>query len=41
MKVTITGFAKQQIYIADDQIVVVDFWDARREPEALAAQVKE
>ena len=39
--VVIAKLNKMVYYIADDQIVVVDFWDVRREPEALAAQVKE
>ena len=39
--VVVTKLNKMIYRIADDKIEVVDFWDVRREPKALAAQVKE
>ena len=39
--VVITKLNKMIYHIADNHIEVVDFWDVRREPNALAAQVKE
>lgn len=39
--IVVTKLNKMIYHIADDHIEVVDFWDVRREPKALAAQVKE
>ena len=39
--IVVTKLNKMIYRIADDHIEVVDFWDVRREPKALAAQVKE
>lgn len=38
--IVITKQCKLIYYIEDETIFIVDFWDVRREPEALAAQVK-
>ena len=36
----VVGHLNKIVYcIIDNQISIVDFWDTRREPEALAAQV--
>lgn len=38
--VVISGLSKLVYYVEDDVIYVTAFWDTRREPKALAAQVK-
>lgn len=39
--IIINGLSKMVYRIDEDVIHIVAFWDTRREPEALAAQVKE
>ena len=39
--VVVTKLNKMIYRIADDRIEVVDFWDTRQEPKALASRLKE
>ena len=38
--IIINGLSKLIYFVEGDTVYIADFWDVRREPEALAAQVK-